>query len=190
MKAVQIGSTNTVDILEKAGATIPKEAIEGLLTIADSQWQKGDYQNAIQSYQEILSLDPNDSKAKEFLKKYSAVELTNDEIEAKFKKEPGLNEFELKERAKEQKEFLARKETYFSIIKSNYEFAISEYDFKKQRFIITVGLREGKVIGPIFEGYSGQIWDDIFLIVNEDGKRLAFPLYIGEEKSSFIKIAK
>ena len=30
MKAVQIGSkTNTVDILEKAGATIPKEAIEG-----------------------------------------------------------------------------------------------------------------------------------------------------------------
>ena len=187
MKAVQIGSTNTVDILEKAGATIPKEAIEGLLTIADSQWQKGDYQNAIQSYQEILSLDPNDSKAKEFLKKYSAVELTNDEIEAKFKKEPGLNEFELKERAKEQKEFLARKETYFSIIKSNYEFAISEYDFKKQRFIITVGLREGKVIGPIFEGYSGQIWDDIFLIVNEDGKRLAFPLYIGEEKAASLK---
>ncbi len=62
-----------VNILEKAGATIPKELIEGLLTVADSQWQKEDYQNAIESYKEILSLDPNNSKAKEFLKKYSAV---------------------------------------------------------------------------------------------------------------------
>jgi tetratricopeptide (TPR) repeat protein len=62
-----------VNILEKAGATIPKELIERLLTVADSQWQKEDYQNAIESYKEILSLDPNNSKAKEFLKKYSGV---------------------------------------------------------------------------------------------------------------------
>ncbi|OGU76818.1 MAG: hypothetical protein A2V93_00670 [Ignavibacteria bacterium RBG_16_34_14] len=196
MEAVQIGNTNTVDILEKAGATIPKESIEGFLTVADSQWQKGDYQNAIQSYQEILSLDPNNSKAKEFLKKYSAAELTYVEIAAKFKKEPGLNEFELKERAKEQKEFLARTETYFSIIKKsndefginmNDEFAISKYDFKKKRYIVTVGLREGNAIGPLYEGYSGQIWYDIFLIVNEDGKHLVFPLYIEEEKASLLK---
>ncbi len=65
--------TEVTSLLEKAGATISKEAIEGLLTVADSQWQKEDYQNAIESYKEILSLDPNNSKAKEFLKKYSAV---------------------------------------------------------------------------------------------------------------------
>lgn len=110
-----------VDILEKAGATIPKEAIEGLLTVADSQWQKGNYQNAIQSYQGILSLDPNNTKAEEFLKKYSAVELTDEEIKDRFEKKPELNEFEQKNRTESQKEFLSRKETYFSILDKEKE---------------------------------------------------------------------
>lgn len=176
-----------VNILEKAGATTPKEAIEGLLTEADSQWQKGDYQNALQNYQEILSLDPNNSKAKEFLKKYSAVELTIDDIKNRFEKSQGLNEFEQKKRSEEQKEFLSKKETYFSTLNNDLEFAISEYDFKRKRFNVTVGLRQGKVIGPAFEGYSGMISDDIFLIVNEDGRHLVFPLNIDEEKAASLK---
>ena len=185
--ALMIANSKTwrdiVDILEKAGATIPKESIEGLLTVADSQWQKGDYQNAIQSYREILSLDPNNSKAK----KYSAVELTKEEIESKFKKEPADNEFERKKRAAEQKEFLSRNETYFSILYSDLEFAISKYDFKKQKFNVTVGLRQGEVIGPIFEGYSAMVVPETLFIVNEDGKRLVFPLYMEEEKASSLK---
>lgn len=169
-----------VDILEKSGATIPKEAIEGLLTVADSQWQKGDYQNALQSYQEILLHDPNNSKAKEFLNKYSAVELTEEGIAAKFKKNPLLNEFEQKRRAEEQKEFLARKETYFNII-SDLEFTISKYDFEKKRYIITVGLREGEV------GYSGMVVPETLFILNENGGRIELPLYMDEEKAASLK---
>ncbi len=175
-----------VYILEKAGAAIPKELIEGLLTEADSQWQIGNYKDALQNYQEILLLDPNNSKAKEFLKKYGAVELTN-EIESKFKKEPGLNEFEEKKRTDEQKEFLSINKTYFNIISLGFEFAISKYDFEKKKFIITVGLREGKVIGPIFEGFSAMISNDIFFIVNENGERMAFPLYMDEGSAASLK---
>lgn len=174
------------DILEKAGATIPKESIEGLLTVADSQWQKGDYQNALQNYQEILLLEPNNSKAKEFLKKYSAIELTDEEIKDRFEKKPELNEFEQKNRTESQKEFLSRKETYFSILDKE-KFAISKYDFKQKRFIITVGLRKGEATAPAFGEFSGVVTNDIFLIVNEDGKHLAFPLYINEEKAASLK---
>lgn len=168
------------DILEKTGATIPKESIEGLLSVAGSQWQEGDYQNALQNYQEILLQDPNNSKSKEFLNKYSAVELTKEEIAAKFKKNPLLNEFEQKRRAEEQKEFLARKETYFNII-SDLEFAISKYDFEKKRYIITVGLREGKV------GYSGMVVPETLFILNENGGRIELPLYMDEEKAASLK---
>ncbi len=176
-----------VDILEKAGATIPKESIEGLLTIADSQWQKGDYQNAIQGYEDILSLDPNNSKAKEFLKKYSAVELTIDDIEKIFKEPQGLNGFERKKRAEEQREFLSKNETYSSILRLDFDFAISEYDFKRQRFNVTVGLRPGEVIGPAFEGYSGMIVPETLFIVNENGRRIDLPLYMDEEKAASLK---
>ena len=74
------------DILEKTGATIPEESIEGLLSVAGSQWQEGDYQNALQNYQEILLQDPNNSKSKEFLNKYSAVELTKEKLPLNLKK--------------------------------------------------------------------------------------------------------
>ena len=164
-----------VDILEKAGATIPKEAIEGLLTVADSQWQKGDYQNAIQNYQEILSLDPNNSKAKEFLKKYSAVELTHEKAETIFKKWSGYHEFKRKEQAKEREEFLARKEAYYELTD---DFAISEYDFKRQRFIVTVGSKTGKKIGEAIPvSYA-------LLIVNKNGSAIELFLNMNESNAA------
>lgn len=195
METARFDNTDVAKILVDKGADVNAKnnanqtalmiAIERLLTVADSQWQKGDYQKALQNYQEILLLDPNNSTAKEFLKKYSAVELTDREIESKFKKEYGLNEFEQKRRSEEQKEFLSKKETYFSTLTNDLKFAISEYDFKKKRFIITVGLRKGFVGGV--PGFEGDFLNDIFLIVNENGGRIEFPLYIDEEKAALLK---
>ena len=164
-----------VDILEKAGATIPKESIEGLLTVADSQWQKGDYQNALQNYQEILSLDPNNSKAKEFLKKYSAVELTHEKAESIFKKWSGYDEFKRKEQESQAKEFLTRKEAYYELTD---DFAISEYDFKKQRFTVTVGSKTGKKVGEAIPvSYA-------LLIVNKNGRDIELFLNMNESNAA------
>lgn len=164
-----------VNILEKAGATTPKEAIEGLLTEANSQWQKGDYQNALQNYQEILSLEPNNSKAKEFLKKYSAVQLTHEKAETIFKKWGGYDEFKQKEQEKEKKEFLARKDAYYELTD---DFALSEYDFKKQRFTVTVGSKTGKKVGEAIPvSYA-------LLIVNKNGGAIKLFLNMNESNAT------